>query len=113
MIRRPPRSTLFPYTTLFRSITVTSLPRRPLRSIRTTARAGPGSAEVDPPPADAASADRPSAEPSSGPLGSLSRSAASDAKGLVGGTGSRGGGFFFMGGSLLHPRPHRPARGTP
>src|SRR6202012_6214524 len=28
MIRRPPRSTLFPYTTLFRS----SLPRAPIRS---------------------------------------------------------------------------------
>src|SRR5437899_6826160 len=26
MIRRPPRSTLFPYTTLFRSITVCSVP---------------------------------------------------------------------------------------
>src|SRR5256885_11546368 len=26
MIRRPPRSTLFPYTTLFRSLTTTSLP---------------------------------------------------------------------------------------
>src|SRR3712207_6973513 len=25
MIRRPPRSTLFPYTTLFRSLTVTSI----------------------------------------------------------------------------------------
>src|SRR3712207_7594128 len=32
MIRRPPRSTLFPYTTLFRSILVADLPR---------ARAGP------------------------------------------------------------------------
>src|SRR2546422_7695033 len=26
MIRRPPRSTLFPYTTLFRSVTVSSVP---------------------------------------------------------------------------------------
>src|SRR2546425_9425007 len=35
MIRRPPRSTLFPYTTLFRStdndFTVANLPRRPAR----------------------------------------------------------------------------------
>src|SRR5439155_3499128 len=29
MIRRPPRSTLFPYTTLFRSRAGPSLPRRP------------------------------------------------------------------------------------
>src|SRR5258708_17769893 len=29
MIRRPPRSTLFPYTTLFRSITVLSVRDRP------------------------------------------------------------------------------------
>src|SRR6266404_7426036 len=43
MIRRPPRSTLFPYTTLFRS------PPRPRRSRRPTARcrasAGPGRSE--------------------------------------------------------------------
>src|SRR3712207_8286445 len=31
MIRRPPRSTLFPYTTLFRSRTRTGAPRRPRR----------------------------------------------------------------------------------
>src|SRR3712207_7191506 len=29
MIRRPPRSTLFPYTTLFRSPLVVELPRQP------------------------------------------------------------------------------------
>src|SRR3712207_8631928 len=29
MIRRPPRSTLFPYTTLFRSVTVIELPAAP------------------------------------------------------------------------------------
>src|SRR5260221_6480589 len=29
MIRRPPRSTLFPYTTLFRSVSATSCPRQP------------------------------------------------------------------------------------
>src|SRR2546426_6324780 len=28
MIRRPPRSTLFPYTTLFRSVPVRQVPRR-------------------------------------------------------------------------------------
>src|SRR5260370_27579121 len=33
MIRRPPRSTLFPYTTLFRSI---NLPRAPARTKRET-----------------------------------------------------------------------------
>src|SRR5256885_7754766 len=51
MIRRPPRSTLFPYTTLFRSWAISSPPRRrsPARSIiqarvsahpRTWARSG-------------------------------------------------------------------------
>src|SRR3712207_8560048 len=30
MIRRPPRSTLFPYTTLFRSVGIASLVRDPL-----------------------------------------------------------------------------------
>src|SRR3712207_8736890 len=35
MIRRPPRSTLFPYTTLFRSIT---LRQRPARGGRSSAR---------------------------------------------------------------------------
>src|SRR5258708_29220886 len=30
MIRRPPRSTLFPYTTLFRSLPVTFLPLQPV-----------------------------------------------------------------------------------
>src|SRR3712207_7883718 len=31
MIRRPPRSTLFPYTTLFRSVTFPALPDRKVR----------------------------------------------------------------------------------
>src|SRR5260370_11935270 len=31
MIRRPPRSTLFPYTTLFRSPTISAAPPSPLR----------------------------------------------------------------------------------
>src|SRR2546426_11744210 len=41
MIRRPPRSTLFPYTTLFRSV-----PPRPadLRRVRALARGGHGAA---------------------------------------------------------------------
>src|SRR3712207_7263035 len=34
MIRRPPRSTLFPYTTLFRSTESTTSPRRPADSVR-------------------------------------------------------------------------------
>src|SRR5687767_15341844 len=33
MIRRPPRSTLFPYTTLFRSLRVQPLPRRSLADL--------------------------------------------------------------------------------
>src|SRR5260370_32729912 len=37
MIRRPPRSTLFPYTTLFRSCTDTSTPTR----LGSRARGGP------------------------------------------------------------------------
>src|SRR2546429_6873077 len=36
MIRRPPRSPLFPYTTLFRSL-VESTPRRRVRGLRRTA----------------------------------------------------------------------------
>src|SRR6266571_8194617 len=42
MIRRPPRSTLFPYTTLFRS---RPGPRRPPRPARAARRAGPRSEE--------------------------------------------------------------------
>src|SRR3989454_6755982 len=34
MIRRPPRSTLFPYTTLFRSVLVTSHTTKALRVLR-------------------------------------------------------------------------------
>src|SRR2546430_8971789 len=34
MIRRPPRSTLFPYTTLFRSSSAHGGPRRPLLGLR-------------------------------------------------------------------------------
>src|SRR3712207_8612812 len=40
MIRRPPRSTLFPYTTLFRSLEVDQ-PPRPLDRLRVAARHGP------------------------------------------------------------------------
>src|SRR5260221_1142915 len=32
MIRRPPRSTLFPYTTLFRSVTTPTKGRRPIKT---------------------------------------------------------------------------------
>src|SRR3712207_8393597 len=43
MIRRPPRSTLFPYTTLFRSVTpVDRRDRRVGRRCRAGARAEPG-----------------------------------------------------------------------
>src|SRR6266511_2499647 len=38
MIRRPPRSTLFPYTTLFRSLLVHSGPRAALGHAATSAR---------------------------------------------------------------------------
>src|SRR3989442_9918949 len=38
MIRRPPRSTLFPYTTLFRSATVTGPPLRPCARSKATGR---------------------------------------------------------------------------
>src|SRR5256885_12798610 len=34
MIRRPPRSTLFPYTTLFRSVTPTAVDKLPLLHLR-------------------------------------------------------------------------------
>src|SRR5438105_11302945 len=54
MIRRPPRSTLFPYTTLFRSIdTVSRRPdrNRPVQLDRNVARRSrflPGQTEIDP-----------------------------------------------------------------
>src|SRR2546430_12528737 len=64
MIRRPPRSTLFPYTTLFRSVTAapgaastTPLPARygsPIRrsaGTRPAPAAGAGAAAPPPPPA--------------------------------------------------------------
>src|ERR1039458_5442846 len=38
MIRRPPRSTLFPYTTLFRSLRLCGWTRRPFSSFRTRLR---------------------------------------------------------------------------
>src|SRR5258708_22790039 len=42
MIRRPPRSTLFPYTTLFRSITIAE--RRPLAMVQVAGRGEEGAA---------------------------------------------------------------------
>src|SRR4051795_1032278 len=42
MIRLPPRSTLFPYTTLFRSPRSSPPPRRPARSCRPSPRSVPG-----------------------------------------------------------------------
>src|SRR3712207_7546731 len=46
MIRRPPRSTLFPYTTLFRSFGEEDLPaRRALQGRAQAARADPAAAE--------------------------------------------------------------------
>src|SRR3712207_8867797 len=41
MIRRPPRSTLFPYTTLFRSSTPREAPRAPRRGAGASARSPP------------------------------------------------------------------------
>src|SRR5256885_9315241 len=41
MIRRPPRSTLFPYTTLFRSPAVTDRGARPLRRLARRGRDAP------------------------------------------------------------------------
>src|SRR3989442_10296429 len=54
MIRRPPRSTLFPYTTLFRSLDVLSLPMsrddflRALRRVRPTSEAAVALPDVEP-----------------------------------------------------------------
>src|SRR2546426_6606210 len=45
MIRRPPRSTLFPYTTLFRSVFI---PPRRGRACRASARAVPGGVRGSP-----------------------------------------------------------------
>src|SRR3712207_8141390 len=44
MIRRPPRSTLFPYTTLFRSVALTTPAHRPRRPRGHGGRGGPGTA---------------------------------------------------------------------
>src|SRR3712207_6850150 len=41
MIRRPPRSTLFPYTTLFRSASVPAVPSRPIPLNTTPTTRGP------------------------------------------------------------------------
>src|SRR2546422_7095801 len=46
MIRRPPRSTLFPYTTLFRSATGASLHRTPAGTARIFRTASRGNTEV-------------------------------------------------------------------
>src|SRR5438445_2502047 len=40
MIRRPPRSTLFPYTTLFRSLSLRALRRKPECELHPETRAG-------------------------------------------------------------------------
>src|SRR2546428_2293544 len=42
MIRRPPRSTLFPYTTLFRSPACSARPRSSMRCSTTTTRCAVG-----------------------------------------------------------------------
>src|SRR2546425_8371900 len=47
MIRRPPRSTLFPYTTLFRSSSGSASPQRAWRSRRSQAARAVGSARSD------------------------------------------------------------------
>src|SRR5260370_7092744 len=41
MIRRPPRSTLFPYTTLFRSLPAAARPLGPATRHRSALRSGP------------------------------------------------------------------------
>src|SRR2546426_9032243 len=57
MIRRPPRSTLFPYTTLFRSLPRRGIPARGGRS-RLRQRAGGGTARLVPHRAQPAGAGR-------------------------------------------------------
>src|SRR2546430_7551424 len=49
MIRRPPRSTLFPYTTLFRSTTMTFMPVRFVKFIVFTFKIRPGCSLNQPP----------------------------------------------------------------
>src|SRR5258708_12996883 len=57
MIRRPPRSTLFPYTTLFRSALLAFLLARPSTAFRPERQALPFEFDL-PPGAPAALADR-------------------------------------------------------
>src|SRR5438309_8710252 len=45
MIRLPPRSTLFPYTTLFRSLVMEELAGEPLTAFRARAKTDPESAK--------------------------------------------------------------------
>src|SRR3712207_9356744 len=47
MIRRPPRSTLFPYTTLFRSVTRARGVEHPLPDVAAVGRLVPGAAAGD------------------------------------------------------------------
>src|SRR5688572_32552526 len=47
MIRRPPRSTLFPYTTLFRSCEASQNPEGRQRRVRELGKRGVGSARED------------------------------------------------------------------
>src|SRR5688572_32161233 len=48
MIRRPPRSTLFPYTTLFRSATLISVEARQVAWLRDLAGISPAPRAADP-----------------------------------------------------------------
>src|SRR3712207_3751461 len=68
MIRRPPRSTLFPYTTLFRSSAVVGVP---FPFLRDQDRADDSTAEWSCPPIDGMPPpDRPDADPRGRPQGS-------------------------------------------
>src|SRR2546427_9021337 len=49
MIRRPPRSTLFPYTTLFRSAEIPALKRRLIQEGVDVIDVGAGDADLAPP----------------------------------------------------------------
>src|SRR5688572_31284940 len=63
MIRRPPRSTLFPYTTLFRSAASSPAPARVIAAVPLSDRRRSNAVSVEPPRARAA-AYRPSADES-------------------------------------------------
>src|SRR5690606_10524942 len=65
MLRRPPRSTLFPYTTLFRSYTLHSIPQGTKLAMSEVSTKDSSIPVAQPEPAPAAAASKPAGKPAS------------------------------------------------